>query len=238
MAITSLSEFITYVKQELGSPVITVELADVQITQIIENSIQDFNRYNYGEGLYKDYMTLSLVSGQADYSLSGNDVEDVIDLLLSGGITGGINTLFTPTNMLLSYESLVGAQNFGLANYYTAMTGLKELYNTFGVQYRVDYIPAQSVLRVVPTPSTASVGMLEVYKRETAINLYNHILVKRLTVGRCMMLWGRHLLKYNVQFPGGGTVNGSEIKEDGKVMEEKALDDLRAESEPPMFEVG
>lgn len=238
MAVTTLSEFRDHIKRELGSPVITVELANEQLDQIIEDSIQDFTRYNYGEGLHKDYVVLNLIKDQTDYSLSGTDIEDVVDLILSVGSDGGINTLFSPQNMLLSYEAIANVSNYHLADYYTAMTALKEIMNTFGLQFRVDYIQPQSLLRVVPTPTSNLTGLMEVYKRETAINLYNHTLVKKLATARAKVLWGTILGKYTIQFPGGGTANGTEIKADGQAMEEKAFDAIRNESESPDFFVG
>jgi hypothetical protein len=45
--INTLPAYRDYIKLRLGSPVINVELANEQIDQIIEDSVQDFHRYTY-----------------------------------------------------------------------------------------------------------------------------------------------------------------------------------------------
>ena len=50
--------FRDYIKRQLGHPVLCVELADEQITELIRDTIDIFQRYMYSEGTYKDYMII------------------------------------------------------------------------------------------------------------------------------------------------------------------------------------
>ncbi len=233
--ITTLDGFVSYIKVKLGDPVVCVELDDSQIEQCIEDVIQEFQRYNSGEGNYEDYMTLTLTSGVDEYSLSGSDVLNAIDFKLSS-VAGQLNTLFSPINFALSDFLAQGViTSMGLINYHTAMTVVKEIDNYFGVRFRVDFRPATQTVKVIPTPNEEYMGVIHVYRAETAVNLYNNPLVKRLAVARCKILWGEILSKITMTLPGGGTLNGAEIIARGKEEEEKALADIKDEGEPPTF---
>ena len=234
--ITTLPAMRDYIYNQLGAPVITVEIATTQLDQIIEDSIELFNRYNYGEGSHKDYLVINLSADTQDYSLSGQEVNDVVDMLLSE-TTGGLNTLFTPINLFYNGQSPVSSSAY-LSDYYTAMTHLKQITDTLSTQFKVDYIQSQEILRIVPTPEVDLVAMIEVYKKETAQYLYNHILVKQLCVAKAKILWGGNLGKYSMQLPGGGTINFSEIKSEGKEELERVMVDIKAESEPIDFFLG
>jgi hypothetical protein len=237
--ITNITDFKNYLKSMLGSPVITVELSEAQYENIIYDTIQDFQRYNYNEGSYKDYIVIDLSAGQMYYDLSGTNVEGIIDLYLSVGSQGNINVLFSPVNMLLGGNAgVMNLMQYGMADYYSAMMYLREITNTFSVKYNLNYNPTQERLTVTPTPEEAMRGMLEVYKRETSENLYNHTLVKKLALARCKVLWGRNIGKFAITLPGGGTMNGSEIRSEGEAEEEKLMNDISNESEPIDFFCG
>lgn len=233
--ITTATEFKQWILTELGSPVITVELADAQLQQALDEAVLDFTRYNYSEGNYRDFLALNLSANIASYDLSGAGISDVVDMIMSVGGNGNINMLFTPSNMILSPMDFVKLSNFMIVDWHVAMMKLAEINEYFTVKYIGKYSTGSQQLRVVPTPTENTRVMMEIYKKETAVNLYNNQLVKKLALARAMMIWGRILRKYTITLPGGGTLSGPEILADGKEMEEKILQQLKDESEPPGF---
>jgi hypothetical protein len=66
--ITTLAAMRTYIKTMLGDPVITVELANSQLDQIIEDTVQIFQDYHTGEGNYMDYIGFTISDGVSAYS--------------------------------------------------------------------------------------------------------------------------------------------------------------------------
>lgn len=233
--ITNLAEFTEYTYKMLGSGVITVELSPDQIEEIVMESVDDFNRYMYGEGAQSTYMAFDLSAGVSEYSLSGTNVSDVCDMLLSfEGQNGGVNTLFTAQNFLFNPATFGSASTAMFASflpYDMAMNYLAEINLRFQIKYRLDYIQGKELLRIVPTPTSDKTAMLEVYTKEEAINLYNHPLLKKLVVARSKILWGTILGKYSMSLPGGGSINGSEIKSDGITEEEKVMERIYKEGE-------
>jgi len=238
-----------YIKRKLGYPVVCVEVADEQLDDIINDSIQDAQRYLYGEGVYRDWMVLTLTSGTSSYQLPC-EISDVIDFEYQSYMDG-INVLHSPQHMLL-YNDWVnngnypgGAGNAGqgsnapmLMGYDISMTYLQEVINQFKVVYNVHYHDPSRTLRVVPTPKNNVIGMIRVWKRSDIQYMYDHPIVKKLMVARAMMQWGNNIGKYTVNMPGGGSVNGDIIYSRGEIQEEKALELLKSEGQFPQFYCG
>ncbi len=245
MAITTLPEFREYIRNRLGGGtigVINVELSVDHLNQSVEDAIQIFQRYNYGEAVHEDYMTLSLTAGVSAYYLSGADVTDVVDFSLSMSSQNSITNLFSPANMVLG-GGQIGIMNgdgagMSLTNYQIAMNYLETLSEIFGVKHRIDYIELQEKLIVTPTPSTDMVALIKVYKRENTVRLYNHILVKKLAVALSKQVWGLILSKYTgIPLPGGGDVGqfGSSLMEKGEKEQEEIEKKMTNEGESNMF---
>lgn len=251
--ITTKDEFKDYILKRLGFPVIQVEIdssLNGQMDDIIDDTVQDFCRYNFDEGSYLHYTTLIVSAGISEYSLSGYNIEAAYDLDLSFGYDG-INVLFSPTHVLL-YDQWVNkgnypggpgysyAENNGMyiTEWEIAMEYLEQIKMSFGKHYRAKWHKGREVLEIIPTPQQCMGGMIALYIREKAEYLYNHPLVKKLAIARCMILWGIHLTKYNVTLPDGITINGQDMVSKGERDEEKWFDRLFSESQPPDFFIG
>jgi hypothetical protein len=250
--ITNEAEFISYVRRMLGNPVINVEVADVNISDCIYDSIQQFQRYNIGEGSVRDVLAISLSANVSAYDLSGMDIDAVLDIQLTNQIYN-INTLFSPTHMLLYNQFQNGAMtgaavnggvaNLGgsgvLGNYMIQMMYLSEIQEMFQRKYVCDFDTGSQRLKIRPTPNQDDVGVLMVFKKESAINLYNHVLVKRLALAKARQLHAWALIKYNLSLPGSGNIGGGNDLMSRSIQDEKdALEDIRLEGDSPIMMVG
>lgn len=243
--IDSILDARNYIRRRLGHPVICVEIADEQLNDIICDTIQDADRYLYGEGNYRDYMVFSITSGVSDYQMD-NTITDVVEFDYTS-LVDGINVLHSPTHMLLYNDWVVNGNYPGggysegassLVGYDLAMTYLKEVESQFAISYNADFHEPSGILKILPTPKKSGTGLLKVWKKSDVNDMMQHPLVKKLMVARAMMQWGLHLKKYQVTLPGGGTTNGDGIYSDGLAMEEKTMERLMSEGEFPQFFVG
>jgi hypothetical protein len=244
--IQSLEQMKDYIQIELGAPIVTVEIDRVkQMPQFIDDSIQLFQRYNSDEGSYLSYAIFQTSAGVNEYDLSG--YEAGFDMEISLGVDG-INTLFAPSHELLYSDFIKKGSVFGtmspdyspgmvMTSYDTAMLYLKEIKNTFGKMFTVQYNSNKGKLIITPTPMEAATGVIYMYKREDAINLYNHPLVKQIIMAKAKMQWGTNLLrKYsNVNMPDGLNVNGQQIYDEGKAEFTEIMDNLKLENPGPDF---
>lgn len=239
--ITTSADMALYVKRALGYPVINVELSNSQLRDIMDDSADIMTRYLYGEANYADYLTFSVTSGTDEYSLSGNSVLDVFDFQFSTG-TNGINSLFSPIHVLLYDDWVVkgnypgnGSSNLAMTSYQIDMDYLDNVKRAFGKEYLCDYWPQQQILKITPTPTEDLEGIIFVYRKENTATLYNHIFMKMLCVAKAKILWGSILGKFSMTLPGGGEINGTEIKSDGKEELEDVLKRIESEGEPIGF---
>lgn len=250
--IVTTEQMRTYIKMMLGGGIVNVEMKNEVLNQIIEDSIQEFQKYNYGEGQYLDYVIFTASAGQTTYnffedpvlSASWEDISNVVNFEISFGING-INTLFSPTHILLmengqANNMLGGSRLFGgqytpgleLTSYKIAMMYLQDIQETLGKQYMVNWIPYRGTLVITPAPKENVTGILQLYRKEKIENLLNDNLVKKLCVAKTKIVWGQLLRKYNMSMPGGGTINGDLLHQEGVDEEEKILEQIRLESEP------
>jgi len=253
--ITDLDGMKNYVLTMLGYPVINIELSDAQLEQCIEDSVMDFQRYNYDEGSYRDFFIFQTSANVSDYAVSSvtdyttgetlDNVQHIWDFSVSFGMDG-INTLFSPAHILLYNQyveqgSYPGGPGYGspgglvLTTYQTAMIYLDMINEMFGKMYSVDYLPGRQVIRISPTPSSAVIGVLILWRKEYAHYLYNNPLVKKLALARAKKRWGSNLNKYTGTLPDGLNINAQAIIDEGKEEEEKWLERMFDESEPPDF---
>ena len=259
--ITTLSDMRYYIKTMLGYPAINIELPDSVMNQVVEDACQNFARYNEGEGSYKDYVIFTTSGGVREYPVSGiwnpttsaylDNVQDVYDFGVAIGLDG-INIMFTPTHILLHDQYVtqgaypggsMGAMGVNdgltLTNYTIAQMYIKSIGEYFGKTYRISYRTGKETICIDPMPSGSYTGILILSRKSADSELYNHPVVKRLCVGRCMQIWGGLVLdKYNGTLPDGLTINGGAIYDRGTTMYDKALEDCWKESSPPSFIVG
>ena len=242
--ITTLTGMKNYIKRKLGNPVVTVEIDDSQYDDIVDDTVQIFQDLHTGDGNYMDFLGFTISAGVSAYSTSGMNLAATLDLNLTVG-TDGINTLFSPSHQLLYRDWVVhggypgnngGASSrfsgMVLSSYEVAMQYLNDINDTFSIMYHTQYSDARQEILLYPTPATGGTGLLQVYKKETAANLYNNRLVKRLAVAEAKIQWGTNLSKYQMNLPHGGTINGAEILAQGKEEKEKVMEDIVGESEP------
>lgn len=245
--ITNLLEMRDYLKRTLGSPVICVEVTDDQYDDIIYDSVQTLYRYLYEETTDRTYMAFPVTSGTSAYTLD-DTILDVVDFNMMNWFDD-INVLHSPTHMLLyndwvekgNYPGGPGGGGASLVSYDFAMTYFKEVQNQFSPAYTADYNNLTNKLSITPTPKQNGMGLLQVFKKVDAANIYNHPIMKALCEGKARFRWGSNIGKYSVQMPGGGTMNGSEIKSDGKTQIDETMALLKgsdAESSWPQFITG
>ena len=250
--INNLSDFIVYIKRTCGDDVINVEVSDDQIIQIIEDTIQTYQKYNYGDGTYRDAFVLSLSAGVSAYQLT-SAIDSITDIKVVDQ-NNGINDLFTVQHQLIYPQmmagTLIGGTGNGLAgpvsrggaqilaDYDISMMYLKDIQDHFAKSFTAQYSSNTNIIRIWPNPEKETVAMIQVWRKEEAEKLYNNYHVKNLAVAKTLQQWGRHIIKYQVTLPGGGTINGQAFVDEGKEKERDTIENIKLESNPPIFFVG
>jgi hypothetical protein len=242
-----MNDFVDYVRMMLGASIINIELTDDQILQTIEDSLDIFNRYTYGEATYRDTIIISISAGVSAYQLDST-VNSVLDISKPNG--DDINKLFTPQHELLysqfqngSFLGTGGGEGnlgggYAVGNYVTTLTYMTEIDNIFEKSYVCTFSENTNTLRIWPCPEQSHQSMLTIWRKENSSDLFNHILLKKLVRAKCMILWGLILGKNLITLPGGSTINYQMYLDRGTKEEEEAISDIKMETNPPIMLIG
>ena len=152
---------------------------------------------------------------------------------------GGINTLHSAENLLLSDWALnLTRNNCGIVGYDAAMTFLKQVDNQFGAQFVAEMHEPSHTLTITPTPKYDCFGLLQIWKKTEVHDLLNNPLILDLMEAYAAMQVGRALAKYSITLAGGGTINGTDLYNQGATLYKDTLQAMKDEAGPPLFFVG
>lgn len=227
--IASRAELVSYIKRKLGEPVIDINIADEQIEDCIQDAFDFFLDYHY-EGQQRKFYAVQLT----EEDIQNRYIETPTGLLAVSHVFKPNDNAFgsTNANSLFSYEyHFTRNEIFGLARgtqgastYFITETYFSQLVDTlqFNLQYR--YRSAVKKLYIdTDWNREFRVGDFLVYEGlekldpEEYPELYNEWVIKDLTVAMAKKQWGMNLSKYQeLQLPGGVTLNGDRIMEEGK----------------------
>lgn len=241
--IQNMAQMRNYIKMMLGSPVICIEISDEQLNYIIGDAVRYVQRYYYGMGNYRDYLVMELVPGQTHYKIC-QELESVVDFQTASWI-GDINELFTlPHNAL--YDSVMSmnsstiyrgacygnSSGFGdvLGSWNAALMWLEQAKIDFGESYQVRYNEKEKELSIWPSPRHPVRGIMEVYKRQRSVKIFNDIMFRKLVVAMAGMRWCNTLRKYSITIAGGGQLNADSLYSSYKEEYDWCIEQIRLES--------
>lgn len=241
--IQNMAQMRNYIKMMLGSPVICVEISDEQLNYIIADAVRYVQRYYFGQGNFRDYLVMELVPGQTHYKIC-QELESVVDFQTANWI-GDINELFTlPHNAL--YDSVMSMNSssiyrgacygnsagYGdvLGSWNAALMWLEQAKVDFGESYQVRYNEKEKELSIWPTPRHPVRGIMEVYKRQKSVKIFNDIIFRKLVVAMAGMRWTNALRKYSITIAGGGQLNADSLYSSYKEEYDWCIEQIRLES--------
>jgi len=242
--LSTIDDILQWVKIDLGVPAICLELPNVTIIQTIEDAIQYYQKHSYYEGAYEAYIPIPITSGVSSYDTSGLDISSVVGL--SRIITGsgnGLTTLFSSQLNLMGSEWVTGlggetGQGLTMANYEMAMETMDMIDLYFQKTFRCIFRTDAEILELIPDPTENGVALIHVYKKESAKYIYNQELFKEYVRALVMIRWGFVLNKKTITLPGGGTVNGEWIYNEGKELRAECRQRIFDEQMPVMPQIG
>ena len=257
MAITK-TEIRQWVREQLGAPMIKVELTDKQIDNNIDYARDRYIKIAIGNATQEAYITMLLSGGVDAYELPSG-VTTVVDYIdaTSSSMGGNINTLFTIENYFYSQGMLANLHEpFNLVGYHIALEFLETLNRYVHSEYQWFHNNFTNQLILTPTPSTSADGggtmitsyttagdpvyidspgfvLLRVFKTiATDEDVYGQQTVKDYTLALCMRTLGlirRKFASFSSVGNQGLTLDGSELISEAETMLERLEERLKDE---------
>jgi len=226
--ITSKTGLRDYIKSQLGSPTINIEVSNTQIDQIIDDSIQKFTEFAYGT--LEDTVIVQ-ISGAGTY-----DMPDTMTNLikLSKGSTSGLSNF--STNFGSGYVPDLWSNQF----FSTSLTGdivpniisisanKTMLDKFFGDDIVCNFNHLSKKLQVLENYSGPA---LIHYNYEYIANdsndlVFNHEWIKAYAKAKVKEIWGTITGKYDQALIGGARINYADLKNEAREEIEKLNEEL------------
>jgi hypothetical protein len=263
--VTSRTTLKEYCLRRLGAPVIEVNVAESQVDDAVDYTLEKFAQFGY-DGVTRMYLKHEVTQEEVDRALSSGS-----------SVTAADGTVFKEGAGYLNLpDSVVGVNgvfDFGDKNAMSFFDiryqiRLNDLYDFTSTQFTHYYLIMQQLsqidfllvgkkpVRFAQTQSRLYIDMdwrndiaagkfliIDAYK---AINpqeftkVYNNLWVKDYCTALIKRYWGQNMIKYDgVQLPGGVTLNGTKIYDDAVNELEKLDKELRDQYElPPLDMIG
>ena len=182
-----------------------------------------------GDALVGGGMGTSVGGGGGDWgSGNGNSFGNIqstnAGVVTAGGAGGGV------TGSSTAYDPMTP-----LSNYHWMMQYISSIEFYFQTMFQAIWRPDAGILHVYPAPKRCMNAIMTYYKKENALYLYNNALFKKLVVAMAKMQWGTNLGKFTSDLIGGGSVNFSDIKSEGKEDYQEVMQEIKGESQPADF---
>lgn len=237
-ALQTKDQLKTYILENLGHPLITVEITDSQLEICINDAVEYFTKYCMQD---QDFVAQNL-SGYVEnvgITLPGN-ITGIFALDdMSVSTYGDFNTLFSiPNSMLNSGMLSIPYSDTGLGwiNWELFQQNLDMMKRMLGGGFQFEYNPRNKILKLFPDPTKENlqgsiVFGVNVIRPETM--QYGEEWVKKYSLALSKIIVGRVRSKYSgVQLLGGGNLDTS-ILEEGKSERDQLMNDLRASEQGP-----
>ena len=245
---SSRQSLIDYALRKLGEPVVKVNVAQEQLEDSLDDTLQMFTEYHFA-GLEKIFFRHALTAEdiENEYISVPENLFNISSLLPIS--SSGSDPLFNVEyQMRMSNWDLFYGSGFDI-QYYTHTQQWLKLTNDIlnpAPPFRFNKIIGRLHIDIGSWGNHFATGNYIVGEGYGTINpnehtkVFNNIFVKQYFVALVKYQWGQNLSKFSgAQLAGGVTINGETIMSDAKEEITKIEEDILTKfSEPPSFFVG
>lgn len=245
----SLSDLKQYVLEQLGAPVIKIEIEDGQLESRMNDAIEFFMERHYDgtEAVtYTHYVTAEDAACQ--YIVTPTNLSAVIDVQMGTGSISRAGVSIPGFGLVLpdmSYEiqqgSLSAFSGAGAMTSYYIRSGYINLMRDLLVPHDdYEYTPATHGLylrgRTLVEGDALFINGYITVDPENYVDIYNERFIKKYSTALAKKQWGNNLKKYDgVNLVGGIQMNGQRIYDEAVLEIEKLEEEFQEMYEFPAF---
>jgi hypothetical protein len=236
----SRERLLQYALRRLGAPVIKINVADEQLEDCLDDSLQFFSEYHF-DGVVKTFMAHQLTA--EDITQEYIEVPDTITSITRvfpiarGGASSFFN--FEYQLRLSDWDVFYGMGHSGSADL-QSYSIMKEWLNTVNFNRHTNELHLQLAWDELAPEQYIVMEAWRVIDPGMYPDVYNDIFLKRYLVAKIKQQWGNNLKKYSgAKLPGGTEFSGQQIYDEATSELEKLEEEMVFKnSYPPDFMIG
>lgn len=248
MAVTNREDLKQYAYRALGAPLLTIDIADEQAEDRVDEAISFFREY-YFDGIEKVYLKheITLQDQTNEYITLPDHVWSVNRIFPYPTSSSSSSVNIFDLQYQLRMNDLRDLTSTSLIYYAQAMSHIALIDNLLNVQKQFRFNKLNGKLYIDQSWSSAglAVGQFILLDAYTALDpatspkLWNERLFKEYVIALLKRQWGSNVKKYQgIQLPGGVTIDGQSLYEEGKAEQEAIEETIMTQLAPLEFQMG
>lgn len=246
MTVTNRTDLKSYVLRDLGFPLITIDVADEQLEDRIDQAISFFREY-YWDGIEKEYFKHQITQADIDqqYILLPDYIMGVTKVYNANNSTNGQPNIFD-LEYQLRMNDMRDLTSTSIIYYEQVMEHIALLQNRLNVDRMYDFNRLNNKLYLrLNWANRIHVGDWLLVECYSALNpddspkFWNERLFKEYVSALVKRQWAQNLSKYQgVQLPGGVTIDSGRMKAEAEDDIRKIEDNVMNSLAPLEFFMG
>jgi hypothetical protein len=245
----SRQTLIDFCLRRLGAPVLEINVDDDQIQDKVDDALQVYQEF-HSDATLRTYMKHVVTADDVTnkYIPIPADIVYISKMFPVNSTFSGAGMFDVKYQMMLNsmgdFVSFAG----GMSYFYQMQQYLSMVDMQLSGTPQVSFSRHQDRLYVFGDFNDGDIKVgdflvAEVYQivnPDSSVSIYNDMFIKNYTTSLIKQQWGLNMMKFDgMQLPGGVTVNGRQMYDDGTQELEKLKEDMRLEQElPPDFFIG
>ncbi|PCJ96772.1 MAG: hypothetical protein COA52_00775 [Hyphomicrobiales bacterium] len=229
------AEFKEFVLRQLGKPVIEINVSDSQVEDAVEIALSYFVDYHY-DGTVNTFLKHE-INANTISTMSVDVPDTVVGISNIFPIRGGA---FSSNMFSFDYQfqlSMVqDMSSFSLIDYQLTRMQIAQIQETLVGEFPIRYNRHFNKVHLDCSPGKLAVGNWLVFNCYTAIDpevqtdVWNDRILQKHVVALVKKVFGSNLSKYEgVQLPGGMTLSGRQIYDDGVAELQQIEDEYKSD---------
>jgi len=248
MAVINREGLKSYALRALGAPLITIDVADEQAEDRIDEALAFFREY-YFDGIEKVYYKhLVTTQNVTDTYIALPDTIWSVNRIFPYPTSSGSSSVnIFDLQYQLRMNDLKDLTSTSLIYYQQAMSHIALIDNLLNVQKQFRFNKLNGKLYIDQNWGIAGLAagqylLFDVYTAldpATSPRLWDDRLFKEYTIALFKKQWGTNVKKYQgIQLPGGVTIDGQSLYEEGKAEQAEIEDKIMSQLSPLEFFMG
>lgn len=214
--ITTKSALVEYIKIQLGYPLIRIEVQDAQMEQIIDDAIQHFTEFAYGELEASAFIEL----GDAGTYTLPDYITNIVKLSKGGNnfmnFSAQFGSGFVPDMWSDKYFTSSGGSLSGsIVPNMMSLSATQSIIDKFiGDEINYNFNANKQVLQLMENVNESCLlhYLYEYIADDDGDNIFNHEWIKRFCISKTKFLWGTVTGKFDATLVGGAHINYADMK--------------------------